>query len=45
MSEAMRHVLPYLDGLPRAAVLAYLLATSTGSLAAGVVVGWVWGRR
>lgn len=46
MPEALRHLLPTdLTGLPVAAMAAYLLAASAFNLAAGVVLGWAWGRR
>ncbi len=46
MPDALRHLLPTDPAQIQVAVVwAYVVASSAGSLAAGLTVGWVWGRR
>lgn len=46
MSEALRHLMPEtLHDFPMAAVGAYAFSVSAFSLAAGIALGWIWGRQ
>ncbi len=46
MPDALHHLLPTDPAQVQAAVVyAFIVATSAASLAAGLTVGWVWGRR
>lgn len=46
MPDALHHLLlPDAARVQAVAVCSYLVASSALSLAAGITVGWMWGRR